>query len=193
MSFDFLFDPVEDVDAFLTELLDGAPLAVALLIAFVLGLRHASDPDHLVAVTSLVTADGGNSRRAARLGAFWGLGHGSVLIAMGLPLIFFKEELPSWFESASEKAVGIVILALAAKVLFKWVRGDYRVGRHEHRAHTATDVDPGTRHRHLRDGAEIAHVHRQVRSSQQSFAIGMLHGLAGTGAVVLLLLSLIHI
>jgi hypothetical protein len=57
MDFEFLFGPVEHVDEWLTGLIDGAPLAVALGIAFVLGLRHASDPDHLVAVTSHVAAD----------------------------------------------------------------------------------------------------------------------------------------
>ena len=58
LDFEFLFRPVESLDAWLTGLFDGAPLLVALGIAFVLGLRHASDPDHLVAVTSLVAADG---------------------------------------------------------------------------------------------------------------------------------------
>ncbi len=56
MSFEFLFAPFEDLDAWLTGLFDGAPLLLALGLAFVLGLRHASDPDHLVAVTSLVAA-----------------------------------------------------------------------------------------------------------------------------------------
>ena len=79
MSFEFLFKPVEELDAWLTGLFDGAPLLVALAIAFGLGLRHASDPDHLVAVTSLVAAEDGDTRKAARLGAWWGLGHASVL------------------------------------------------------------------------------------------------------------------
>ena len=72
MDFEFLFKPVEDIDAWLTGLLAGAPLLVALLIAFALGLRHASDPDHLVAVTSLVASDNGDVRGATRLGAWWG-------------------------------------------------------------------------------------------------------------------------
>ena len=63
MDFEFLFRPVEEVDAWLTGLFSGAPLLVALGIALVLGLRHASDPDHLVAVTSLVAADGGDTAR----------------------------------------------------------------------------------------------------------------------------------
>ena len=64
-----------------------------------LGLRHASDPDHLVAVTSLVAADDGDARAAARLGAWWGLGHAAILLAIGLPLIALKSELPGWLES----------------------------------------------------------------------------------------------
>ena len=105
MSFEFLFRPVEELDGWLTGLFDGAPLLVALAIAFLLGLRHASDPDHLVAVTSLVAADDGDTRKAARLGAWWGLGHAAALLVLGMPLIVFKSELPGWLEGA-EKAVG---------------------------------------------------------------------------------------
>jgi ABC-type nickel/cobalt efflux system permease component RcnA len=180
MDFEFLFKPVEDLDAWLTGLFDGAPLVAALGIAFVLGLRHASDPDHLVATTSLVAADGGDTRGAVRLGAWWGLGHALALIAIGLPLIFFKQELPAWLESGAEKAIGVVILLLAARVIYKWVRGDFRAGRHVH---------PERAHRHLRSGPGSDHPHRRVRSPQQAFAIGTLHGLAGTGAVVLLLIA----
>ena len=139
LSFDWLFAPVEDVDASLNGLFEGAPLAVAFGIAFVLGLRHASDPDHLVAVTSLVTSeDGGGTRGAA-----------------------------------------LVIVFLAGRIVWKWVRGDYRTGPHEHSAES---------HRHLRHGGGD-HSHRAVRGPRQAFAIGTLHGLAGTGAVVVLLIT----
>jgi high-affinity nickel permease len=182
MSFDFLFHPVEDLDAWLTGLFDGAPLLVALGIAFVLGLRHASDPDHLVAVTSLVAAEDGDTRKAARLGAWWGAGHAGTLLLIGLPLILFKSELPVWLETGAEKAVGVVILVLAARVIFKWARGDYRASAHAH--------DHGhSRRRHLRRGEGSRHRHTQVRSPGQALGIGMLHGLAGTGAVVLLLIA----
>ncbi len=179
MSFEFLFEPVEHVDAWLTGLFEGAPLLVALGIAFLLGLRHASDPDHLVAVTSLVASEDGDTRSAARLGAWWGVGHAAMLLAIGLPLIVFKSELPPWLESGAEKAVGVVILALALRVIVKWLRGDYRAGPHEHSS---------ARHRHLRQGPE-AHSHTDVRTPHQAFGIGVLHGLAGTGAVVVLLLA----
>jgi high-affinity nickel permease len=187
MGFEFLFHPVEEIDAWLTGLFDGAPLLVALGIAVVLGLRHASDPDHLVAVTSLVAADKGDTRGAARLGAWWGAGHAATLLAIGLPLIFFKSELPLWLETGAEKAVGVVIILLALRVLLKWVRGDYRASAHAHDEVPETG-ESHARRRHLRRG-ESGHRHRHVRTPQQGFAIGMLHGLAGTGAVVLLLIA----
>jgi ABC-type nickel/cobalt efflux system permease component RcnA len=187
VSFEFLFTPLEELDAWLTGLFDGAPLLVALGIALVLGLRHASDPDHLVAVTSLVATEGGEVRDAIRLGAWWGLGHAAILLAIGLPLIAFKSELPAWLEGGADKGVGLLILFLAGRVTWKWLRGDYRVGAHRHFA-GAPDVACGSRHRHLRRG-EGPHPHITVRSPEQAFGIGVLHGLAGTGAVVLLLIA----
>jgi hypothetical protein len=122
-------------------------------ISLILGLRHASDPDHLVAVTSLVAADGGDLRGASRLGAWWGAGHAVTLMLIGVPLIALESELPSWLASGAETAVGLVIVVLAVRLAFSWVQVD------------------------------------EARSRRQAFAIGTLHGLAGTGAVVLLLLA----
>jgi hypothetical protein len=181
MNLDFLFTPLEEVDAWLTGLFEGAPLGVALVIAFVLGLRHASDPDHLVAVTSLVAARGGDVRAATRLGVWWGLGHALVLVAVGIPLIALKSELPAWLEAGAETGVGLVILALALRVIAKWVRGDYRVSGHRH--------PEEARHRHLHRGATDEHRHPHLRTNRQAFGIGVLHGLAGTGAVVVLLIA----
>jgi hypothetical protein len=144
------------MDAWLTELMTGAPLVVALAVAFLLGLRHATDPDHLVAVTSLAAADDGSVREATGLGVWWGLGHAGTLLAVGLPLIALKGEAPPWLESGAETAVGVVIVLLAARVIYRWRRP--------------------------------AHAH-PVRSRRQAFGIGLLHGLAGTGAVVVLLIA----
>lgn len=202
MSFEVLFEPLEHVDAWLSELFSGAPLLVTLAIAFVLGLRHASDPDHLVAVTSLIAADSGGPRDAARLGGWWGLGHAVTLLLVGIPLILLKSELPPWLESGAERAVGVVILLLALRVIVKWVRGDYRVGAHEHRAGAheqlggAPEHEDAHRsapvrapHRHLRRGPASGHGHERARTPTQALALGVLHGLAGTGAVVLLLIA----
>ncbi len=182
MSFEWLFEPLEQADAWVSGLLDGAPLLVALGIALVLGLRHASDPDHLVAVTSLVAADDGDARRAGRLGAWWGAGHAAMLLALGVPLIVLKAEVPAELEAAAETAVGVMILLLASRVMWKWLRGDYRASPHAHQhAHG--------RRRHLRRDTGPHHRHVNLRTPAQAFTIGLLHGLAGTGAVVLLLIA----
>ena len=180
MNFEFLFKPFEELDSLITGLFDGAPLLVALGIAFLLGLRHASDPDHLVAVTSLVAAEDGDTRKAARLGAWWGVGHSSALVVIGVPLIAFKAGLPGWLEASAEKAIGVVILVLAARVIYKWARGDYRATAHAHDGGHAS-------RRHLRKGH--THRHVKVRTRGQAVGIGLLHGLAGTGAIVLLLIA----
>ena len=160
IGFDFLFKPVEHLDESLTALFEGAPIAVALGIAFLLGLRHATDPDHLMAVTALVARDGASTRSAARLGAVWGAGHATALIVIGLPLILLGAALPPALESTAEKAVGVVIILLALRVLVRWV---HRNRPHEH--------------------------DRPLRTPKEAFGIGLLHGLAGTGAVVLLLIA----
>ncbi len=158
MSFQPLFAPVEHVDAWLAGLLAGTPFVVALLIALVLGLRHASDPDHLVAVTSLVAADGGKVRSAAGLGAWWGAGHAAALLAVGVPLILLKSSMPAWLERGAETAVGVIILVLALRIVVGWARG-------------------------------IERPHRRLRTPHQALGIGVLHGLAGTGAVTVLLIA----
>jgi len=186
MSFQFLFEPIESLDVFLTGLFDGAPLLVALGIALLLGVRHASDPDHLVAVTSLVAAEDGDARGAARLGAWWGVGHAAALVALGVPLIVLKTAVPGWLETASEKAIGVVILGLAGRVVFKWVRGDYRASAH---AHDSSQPDGHGHRRHLRRARRPDHRHVEVRSRGQAVSIGLIHGLAGTGAVVVLLIA----
>lgn len=178
MSFDWLFAPAEWADGQLENVLAGSPLFVAVLLAAALGLRHAADPDHLIAVTSLVATRAGTVRDAAVLGAYWGLGHTTTLIAIGLPLIALDRGLPRGVERTAEQAVGLVIVALGTLALFRWMRGFVRLRWHRHGRQLG--------HRHVTHGP---HEHSGGRSQVSSFAIGMLHGLAGTGAVVLVLVA----
>jgi hypothetical protein len=177
MDLSFLFAPFEALDASLESLMHGSPLVAALVLAAVLGLRHASDPDHLVAVTSLVAQRGGDVRAGARLGASWGAGHAAVLVAVGLPLIALGTSLPGWLESSAEQLVGVVIILLAVRLLWRWLRGGHSASPHSH--------PPAPPHRHLHTGP---HGH-DSSASAQAVAIGALHGLAGTGAVVLVLIA----
>ncbi len=190
MSLEALFQPFERIDDQLTELLVGAPLLVALGIAFVLGLRHASDPDHLVAVTALIARDDGSVRAAAKIGAWWGAGHSLVLIGIGIPLIALKSSIPAWLERGAEVGVGLIILLLAGRVVWKWLHGDYRAGAHRHDAGSADPAVLSGAHRHLHLAKSHSHPETEAgRTPRQAFWIGALHGLAGTGAVVVLLIA----
>jgi high-affinity nickel permease len=89
-----------------------------LAIALILGLRHASDPDHLVAVSTLVASEPENGvGRARRLGLAWGIGHSTTLLALGLPIVLVGLSLPRSFDRAAETLVGLVIVALGVRLL----------------------------------------------------------------------------
>ena len=90
---------------------DGASIWIVLAVAVLLGLRHASDPDHLAAVTTLVASGRERAaRRAGELGLAWGLGHAATLFAFGLPIILFNSFLPRRVQQAAETAIGFVIV-----------------------------------------------------------------------------------
>ncbi|HEV8249685.1 MAG TPA: hypothetical protein VGQ15_06895 [Gaiellaceae bacterium] len=112
---------------------DGASVLIVLGIAVLLGLRHATDPDHLAAVTTLVAS--GRERAASRageLGLAWGLGHAATLFAFGFPIILFKSFLPQAAQHATESAVGFIIVYLALRLLGRWRRGELRFQAHPH-------------------------------------------------------------
>jgi hypothetical protein len=178
---DILYAPAERLDHVLSAPLDRAPLLAILLLAALLGLRHALDPDHLVAVSSLVAARCGDVRGGIRIGAWWGAGHAATLLLVGIPLIAMRAALPAWVEGWAERAIGVVIVLLGLRLLWRWRRSDVRLTRHAH--------PPAPPHRHVHHpGAGADHGH-QGRAPGQALCIGALHGLAGSGAVVVLLLA----
>ncbi|MEO8504173.1 MAG: hypothetical protein ABI609_09770 [Acidobacteriota bacterium] len=164
----------------------GAP---ALFVAVLLGLRHATDPDHLTAVSTLVLSDRTNgTRRASWLGWCWGLGHASTLFLFGLPVILFRRFLPPAIETAAEVAVGLLVIALAVRLLLRWRRGSFHIHPHAHGEvrHAHPHVHEGavhpTQHRHQ-------HAESLGRSPLAAFGIGLLHGAGGSAAVGVLLVS----
>ena len=87
--------PMFGLDDWVAELAHGEALAVVLAVALLLGLRHASDPDHLAAVSTLIASEPEDgTRRAGRLGLAWGLGHATTLALFGLPIVLFHAYLP---------------------------------------------------------------------------------------------------
>lgn len=172
------------LDKLIADLGNGRSPLVVLAVALLLGLRHASDPDHLVAVSTLVAGERERPvRRAAGLGLSWGLGHASTVVALGLPIVLFHRFLPARISSAAEVAIGLVIVALAVRLLLRWRRGMFHVHEHAH---------DGVAHRHLHrhdESREHAHRHVVVRSRAQAYGIGLVHGVGGSAAVGVLLLA----
>jgi high-affinity nickel permease len=134
-----------------------------------LGLRHAADPDHIAAVTTLVAS--GRERAtgaAARLGAWWGAGHALTLVVFGIPILLADRYLPDALQRGAETAVAALIVFLAVRLIVRWRHGAFALRS----AHDG-------RHRH------------PVRSPAGAFGIGLVHGMGGSAGVGVLLLAAI--
>jgi ABC-type nickel/cobalt efflux system permease component RcnA len=168
------------LDDRLAALADGGSIWIVLAVAVLLGLRHATDPDHLAAVSTLV-ANGRDraTRRAGELGLAWGLGHGLTLFAFGLPILLLDSYLPERAQQAAETAIAVVIVYLAVRLLVRWRRGAF----HEH-VHTHGEVD----HSHV----HVGHSHRHARGRLGAFGIGLVHGMGGSAGVGILLVASIE-
>lgn len=181
------------LDEWIAELGSGS-LLLALVVALLLGLRHATDPDHLTAVSTLVLSDEHDStRRAGLLGLFWGFGHATTLAALGIPLVLFGEYLPAVVQRSAELAVGVVIVALALRLLLRWRRGYFHMHAHTHDgvSHTHPHVhEHGKGEKH---GVVHEHAHAESlgRSPVASYGIGLVHGVGGSAGAGLLLVAAI--
>ncbi len=195
-----------------------APLGIALL-GLLLGMRHATDPDHVVAVTTILSREH-RIGAAARIGVIWGLGHALTVLMVGAAIIVFKIAIPTRLGLAMEFAVAVVLILLglstAANLLSRVARhllNDPRrdpnaAGFHSH-PHTHSDAARAHTHLHLQslehhasgDGDPFdaePNPHNEMprsfaarRPLLRSFSVGLVHGLAGSAAIALLVLAAI--
>jgi ABC-type nickel/cobalt efflux system permease component RcnA len=151
-------------------------------ISLVLGFRHAFEPDHLAAVSTLATRQG-SLRDAARLGAAWGVGHTASVAVVTLLLIAFGLRLPQRLWPAADFLVGLLLVTLGGMVLLRYARGRWHMHRHTHGESAA--------HLHLHSHEhDVGHAHAHARwDARRSLGFGLLHGLAGSGAIVVLLVA----
>lgn len=170
----------------------GGSSAMGLFVAALLGLRHATDPDHLTAISTLVLSDQRDgARRAGTLGLAWGLGHATTLLVFGLPVVLFAGHLPPALLQAAEVAVGLVIIFLALRLFFRWARGQFHSHPHSHGGlqHSHPHVHEGG---HFADRTEPhRHLHAEAlgRSPLAAFGIGMVHGIGGSAGVGILVVG----
>jgi hypothetical protein len=194
-----------------------APMGIALL-GLLMGMRHATDPDHVIAVTTIVSRE----RRltaASRVGIVWGLGHTLTVLAVGAAIIIFKIAIPIRLGLAMEFAVAIVLILLGlgafaslVQLVVRRIAGTplavdrplvvhshahgHGFGPHRHpHVHSNSGEDHGSdlvapNHEHsLSLGALSSFAIR--RPLLRSFGVGLVHGLAGSAAIALLVLSAI--
>lgn len=150
-------------------------------LGFVLGLRHAFEPDHLAAVSTLAT----RQRRlfdACRLGLAWAMGHTASVGILVVAIVLLGFQLPPRLWPAADLLVGLLLIALGASVIVRYARGRWHLHVHTH--------DDGA-HLHLHShaqGAEHTHAHPHG-DARRSLLFGLLHGVAGSAAIVVLLVA----
>ena len=194
-----------------------APLGIALL-GLLMGMRHATDPDHVIAVTTIVSRER-CLFAASRVGIVWGLGHTLTVLAVGKAIIVFKIAIPIRLGLAMEFAVAIVLILLGlgafaslVQLLVRRIAGTPRavdqplvVHSHAHShgfgPHRHPHVHPDSGEHHGPEQVALHHEHSLPagalstfairRPLLRSFGIGLVHGLAGSAAIALLVLSAI--
>jgi len=148
-------------------------------LGLVLGLQHALDADHVVAVSTLVS-ETKSLKKSSLLGVFWGLGHTSTLFVTGVIVLAFKWSIPNQVSLSLEFLVGILLVLLGADVIRKILKERVHLHKHEH--------EDGIVHIHLHSHKTMASHHH----THKSFFIGIIHGLAGSAALVLLVLATVE-
>ena len=165
---------------------------MALAVALLLGLRHATDPDHLTAVSTLILSDQRDgARRAGALGLAWGLGHATTLLAFGLPVVLFRQYLPRGLIRGAEVAIGLVIILLALRLLLRWAQGYFHIHPHRHDGvqHSHPHVHEGRHASHAATKHSHPHAQELGRSPLAAFGIGMVHGIGGSAGVGILVVG----
>ena len=164
-----------------------APTGI-LLLGLLTGLRHSMEADHIAAVLSVVASSHKNIKRASMLGAIWGLGHTMSLFVAGLLVLLLAVNISETISSRLEFGVGIMLLFLGFTTLTGWSIGKFFKGlRHQKSSH---------KHIHYHQG-NIVHSHGHIHDNEhkhghKSLIIGMVHGMAGSGALLLIVLSTIN-
>jgi high-affinity nickel-transport protein len=185
-------------------------LAIAAL-GFFLGMRHATDPDHVIAVTTIVTRARA-ARSAALIGAVWGVGHTVTILVVGSGIILLGWVIPTRVGLSMEFSVGIMLIVLGAMnltgILGRVTEGLSAAGQaagrlhahpHQHGDYVHSHVhghDPET-HPHAPDQTPVGWLDRHFGTLSayqwlRPLIVGVVHGLAGSAAVALLVLTTIR-
>ncbi len=144
-----------------------------------LGMRHALEPDHIAAVSTLVTGEK-NGVKAALLGACWGIGHTVSLLVVGTALVVLRAEMPARLGDTFELAVAVMLIGLGLRAIYLAARQGAAGAVHAHQHGGRVHVHRGT----------PAHIHIGAWTlARRPLLVGALHGLAGSGALTALVVT----
>lgn len=158
------------------------PLAT-LTLGLLLGLKHAFDSDHLIAVSTIVAREQ-SPWRSLWIGLFWGLGHTLMLLAVGVLVLGLQLEIPDSLGLSLECLVGVVLVGLGVTTLLDcWKK----------RVHVHSHIHEGSLHSHFHAHENtLTHQHAHpLALGAKPLMLGMVHGLAGSAALMLLVLTTI--
>jgi ABC-type nickel/cobalt efflux system permease component RcnA len=158
-------------------------LLAIVAIGGLLGVRHAFEPDHLAAVSTLATRPTARLWSAARLGLVWGLGHTVTVGVVALLVIVLGVQIPPRFWPAAELLVATLLVLLGVLVIWRYARGRWHMHVHTH----AASSPHFHLHSHTNDSTH-GHAHATV-DARRSLGFGIAHGLAGSGAIAALLVA----
>jgi hypothetical protein len=177
-------------------------------VGFFLGMRHATDPDHVIAVTTIVSRQR-NLLKAAMTGIFWGIGHTLTIFVVGTVIILFDVVIPARIGLSMELSVGLMLIVLGVMNIVSFMRS----------ARSISPQDSEIVHRHPHSHGDFVHSHAHGHSPEahphghsqtpltwldrlfgriglyqqlRPLAVGIVHGLAGSAAVALLILTTIR-
>ena len=158
-----------------------------LAFGFVLGLKHAVEADHVAAV-STIASEHPSIIGSSFVGALWGIGHTISLLIAGALIVLLHIEISNRVSLVLEFIVGLMLIVLGANALRKLLRGGH-LHMHVHEHGARVHAHP---HIHDRHNQSQAHTHHGLKLHRRPIIIGMIHGLAGSGALMLLVLSTIR-
>jgi high-affinity nickel permease len=180
-----------------------------IVFGFFLGMRHATDPDHVIAVTTIVSRQQ-SIRHAALIGALWGLGHTITILVVGSAIILFGIVIPPRLGLTMELSVGLMLILLGILNLsgiMRWITETVtplRFGGHTHAhghgdyVHSHPHGHGPEKHGHAEDATPVGWMDRVfgklgIYQTVRPLAVGIVHGLAGSAAVALLVLTTIRV
>lgn len=161
-------------------------LIAILSISFVLGVRHATDTDHIVAVSTIISRQKKGIPGAALIGVFWSLGHSLTVTLVGLPIIAYSFVIPKQAGIFLELAVGLMLVALGIQNFTNPIK------LHKHAHAHGGDTKHLHTHTHLPGLPKGNFHHLEFSQIIRPIFVGLIHGLAGSAAIALLVLSSIH-